>query len=65
MKMCPSQVTTSGGGPRAGIRTTHYFVSAGRDTTQRIFLRHTKAAGYKAKELPPGTEASDLNLKPL
>ncbi len=39
----------------AGIRTTTYRIAAGRQPARRIYLRHTKAPGYTAKDLPAGS----------
>ena len=50
----------------AGVRVTHYAIAAGRDPAKQIYLRHDKAAGFTAKDLPPGTiDRGDSYLIPL
>jgi outer membrane protein OmpA-like peptidoglycan-associated protein len=50
----------------AGIHVTTYAIDAGQDTAKRIYIRHTKLAGYTTKELPPGTQdRGDSYLIPL
>jgi outer membrane protein OmpA-like peptidoglycan-associated protein len=39
----------------AGVRTTRYAIAAGREPAKQIYLRHDKAPGYTANNLPPGT----------
>lgn len=38
-----------------GIYTTTYRIQAGRQPARRIYLRHPKRGGTKARDLPPGT----------
>jgi outer membrane protein OmpA-like peptidoglycan-associated protein len=40
----------------AGVRVTRYSIAAGRDPAKQIYLRHDKADGFTAKDLPPGTQ---------
>jgi outer membrane protein OmpA-like peptidoglycan-associated protein len=50
----------------AAIRTTTYKIEAGADPAKRIYIRHAKAYGYTAKDLPPGTlDRGDAYLVPL
>ena len=50
----------------AAIHTTTYKIEAGADPAKRIYIRHTKAYGYAAKDLPPGTlDRGDAYLIPL
>ena len=50
----------------AGVRATRYTIAAGREPAKQIFIRHAKAPGYVAKELPPGTQdRGDSYLIPL
>ena len=50
----------------AGIRATTYTVAAGRDTSRTIYLRHARAGGFTARDLPPGTiDQGDAYLVPL
>lgn len=50
----------------AGVRVTHYSIAAGADPTKVIYLRHAKAYGFTAKDLPPGTlDRGDSYLIPL
>jgi outer membrane protein OmpA-like peptidoglycan-associated protein len=50
----------------AGIRVTSYSIAAGRDPARQIYIRHDKAYGYTAKDLPPGTQdRGDSYLVPL
>ena len=47
-------------------RTTRYTVAAGREPARTIYLRHGKAAGFAARDLPPGTlDQGDAYLVPL
>jgi hypothetical protein len=47
-------------------RTSTYTIAAGRDPAKQIFVRHDKAYGYTAKDLPPGTQdRGDSYLVPL
>jgi hypothetical protein len=39
----------------AGVRTTHYTIASGREPPKQIYVRHPKLAGYRVKDLPPGT----------
>jgi outer membrane protein OmpA-like peptidoglycan-associated protein len=49
-----------------GSVATRYAVAAGREPARRMFLRHAKASGYVADELPPGTiDQGDAYLLPL
>lgn len=48
------------------IHKTTYNVEAGADPAKRIYIRHAKAYGYTAKDLPPGTQdRGDAYLIPL
>jgi hypothetical protein len=50
----------------AGVRVTKYAVAAGHDPAKQIYIRHGKASGYAATELPPGTlDRGDSYLIPL
>jgi len=50
----------------AGVRTTKYTISAGRQAPRQIYLRHARASGYTATDLPPGTlDQGDSVLVPL
>jgi outer membrane protein OmpA-like peptidoglycan-associated protein len=50
----------------AAIRKTTYKIEAGADPAKRIYIRHVKAYGYTAKDLPPGTlDRGDAYLIPL
>jgi hypothetical protein len=50
----------------AGIHVTHYAIAAGREPAKRLYLRHTKMAGFTAHGLPPGTiDQGDGYLVPL
>lgn len=48
------------------VKTTRYTIAAGRDTAATLYLRHPKAAGFAARDLPPGTrDEGDAYLVPL
>jgi outer membrane protein OmpA-like peptidoglycan-associated protein len=50
----------------AGVRITKYSIATGRDPAKQIYIRHDKASGYTAKDLPPGTQdRGDSYLVPL
>ncbi|HEX5063159.1 MAG TPA: OmpA family protein [Kofleriaceae bacterium] len=50
----------------AGVRVTKYSIAAGADPAKQIYLRHDKAYGFAAKDLPPGTQdRGDSYLIPL
>jgi outer membrane protein OmpA-like peptidoglycan-associated protein len=50
----------------AAIHTTKYKIEAGADPARRIYIRHVKAYGFAAKDLPPGTlDRGDAYLVPL
>jgi outer membrane protein OmpA-like peptidoglycan-associated protein len=50
----------------AGVRVTRYTIAAGREPAKQIYIRHAKAHGYVAKDLPPGTQdRGDSYLIPL
>jgi outer membrane protein OmpA-like peptidoglycan-associated protein len=50
----------------ADTLTTRYEISAGKQASARIVLRHGRHEGYEAKSLPPRTESSpDAYLLPL
>jgi outer membrane protein OmpA-like peptidoglycan-associated protein len=50
----------------AGVRVTRYSIAAGHDPAKTIYLRHGKAAGFTAKDLPPNTQdRGDSFLIPL
>jgi hypothetical protein len=50
----------------AGVRVTRYSIAAGQDPAKQIYLRHSKAEGFAAKDLPPGTlDRGDSYLVPL
>jgi hypothetical protein len=50
----------------AGVRVTRYTIAAGSDPAKRLYLRHGKADGYAAMDLPPGTQdRGDSYLIPL
>lgn len=50
----------------AGVHVTKYSIAAGHDPARRIYVRHTRAPGYVAKDLPPGTlDRGDSYLIPL
>lgn len=50
----------------AGVRFTKYSIAAGHDPARRIYVRHSRAPGYVAKDLPPGTlDRGDSYLIPL
>lgn len=50
----------------AGVRVTRYSIATGRDPAKQIYIRHAKAYGYTAKDLPPGTlDRGDSYLVPL
>ncbi len=39
----------------AGVRTTTYTIAAGHEPAAAIYLHHAKAAGFTARDLPPGS----------
>jgi hypothetical protein len=48
------------------VRTTRYSIASGRDPAKLIYVRHDKAYGFTAKDLPPGTQdRGDSYLIPL
>nr|HEX4317336.1 OmpA family protein [Kofleriaceae bacterium] len=48
------------------VRTTRYTIDAGREPAATIYLRHPRAAGFVARDLPPGTiDQGDAYLVPL
>jgi hypothetical protein len=50
----------------AAIMTTKYTITAGRDATRTIYLRHAKTPGYTPRDLPPRTlEQPDGYLVPI
>jgi len=50
----------------AGIHVTTYSIEAGREPAKQMYIRHTKAAGYTVKDLPPGTQdRGDSYLIPI
>ncbi len=50
----------------AGVRVTRYAIAAGADPAKQIYLRHDKASGFTAKDLPPSTQdRGDSYLIPL
>jgi outer membrane protein OmpA-like peptidoglycan-associated protein len=50
----------------AGVRVTRYSIATGADPAKQIYIRHDKALGYTAKDLPPGTiDRGDSYLVPL
>jgi outer membrane protein OmpA-like peptidoglycan-associated protein len=50
----------------AAVRTTTYKIDAGREPAATIYLRHGKAAGFVARDLPPGTiDQGDAYVIPL
>jgi len=50
----------------AGVRVTNYAIAAGHDPAKQIYIRHEKAYGYAAKDLPPGAlDRGDSYLIPL
>jgi outer membrane protein OmpA-like peptidoglycan-associated protein len=50
----------------AAIHKTTYKIEAGADPAKRIYIRHAKAHGFAAKDLPPGTlDRGDAYLIPL
>jgi outer membrane protein OmpA-like peptidoglycan-associated protein len=50
----------------AGVRVTRYAIATGRDPAKQIYLRHDRATGYTATDLPPGTiDRGDSYLVPL
>jgi outer membrane protein OmpA-like peptidoglycan-associated protein len=50
----------------AGVRVTKYTIAAGADPAKQIYLRHGKAYGFAAKDLPPNTQdRGDSYLIPL
>jgi outer membrane protein OmpA-like peptidoglycan-associated protein len=50
----------------AGLRVTKYSIAAGHDPAKTIYLRHNKAYGFTAKDLPPSTQdRGDSYLIPL
>ncbi|HEY5948597.1 MAG TPA: OmpA family protein, partial [Kofleriaceae bacterium] len=50
----------------AGVRVTRYSIAAGQDPAKVIYLRHDKAYGFTAKDVPPGTQdRGDSYLIPL
>ncbi|MDQ3300493.1 MAG: OmpA family protein, partial [Myxococcota bacterium] len=47
-------------------RMTRYTVAAGRETARTLYVRHAKAAGYAARDLPPlAIDQGDAYLVPL
>lgn len=50
----------------AAIHKTTYKIEAGADPAKRIYIRHAKASGFVAKDLPPGTlDRGDAYIVPL
>lgn len=50
----------------AGVRTTRYAIAPGPHPARTIYLRHAKAAGYDARDLPPeAVDQGDAYLIPL
>ncbi len=50
----------------AGVRVTKYAIATGADPTKVLYIRHAKAAGYVAQDLPPGTQdRGDAYLIPV
>jgi len=48
------------------VRTTTYAIIAGRESAKTLYIRHAKASGYTATELPPGTQdRGDSYLVPV
>jgi len=49
-----------------GMRTSTYTIAAGQDPAKQLFVRHDKAYGFAANDLPPGTlDRGDSYLVPL
>ena len=50
----------------ADVRVTKYAVAAGRQPAKQIYLRHARAAGYAASDLPTGAvDQGDAYLVPV
>jgi len=50
----------------AAVRTTTYTIAPGHAPTRTLYLRHARAAGYTAKDLPPNTiDQPDAYLLPV